>query len=50
MNAIFALLGGAVATSGAPVAWQAHLGGFAAGMAFGVTDPVRRMMNRGGRR
>lgn len=50
INAIFALLGGAVAGAGAAVAWQAHLGGFAAGMAFGVTDPVRRMMTRGARR
>lgn len=50
INLIFALLGGAVAAAVAPVAWQAHIGGFAAGMAFGVTDPVRRMMNRGGPR
>lgn len=50
INAIFALLGGAVAGAGAAVAWQAHIAGFLAGMAFGVTDPVRRMMNRGGRR
>ncbi len=45
VNALFALLGGAIAGSASAVAWQAHLAGFVAGMAFGVTDPVRRMLN-----
>src|SRR5690606_1734329 len=45
INALFALVGGAIAGAGAAVAWEAHLAGFAAGMALGVTDPVRRMLN-----
>lgn len=47
INALFGVMGGALMGVGAGVAWQAHIGGFAAGMVFGVTDPVRRMVNRG---
>jgi membrane associated rhomboid family serine protease len=42
INIIFALTGGAGLSEGA-IAWDAHIGGFAAGLLlFGVFDPVRR--------
>ncbi|MEP3275812.1 MAG: rhomboid family intramembrane serine protease [Stappiaceae bacterium] len=41
INLVFGLLGGAVVGGGGSIAWQAHIGGFLAGLLlFGVFDPI----------
>ncbi len=41
INLVFGLVGGAVPGGGASIAWQAHIGGFLAGLLlFGLFDPV----------
>jgi membrane associated rhomboid family serine protease len=42
VNLIFGLGGGDLSGAGAPIAWEAHVGGFLAGLlAFPLLDPVR---------
>jgi membrane associated rhomboid family serine protease len=43
VNLIFGLAGGYVSGIGGPIAWEAHVGGFAAGLlVFSLLDPVGR--------